>query len=71
MSATVKRLTQRIAAGLVLAVLALGPLSLTAGPAEAQGRPSLCTARDDLISQLKSKYGEWPSASPTARWSSC
>ena len=62
MPATVKRLTQRIPAGLVLAVLALGPISLAASPAEAQGRPSLCTARNALLSQLKSQYGEEPVA---------
>lgn len=62
MPATMRRLFLRTAASLGLALLAFGPLSLTPNPAAAQGAPSLCTARDALLSQLESKYGEVPVA---------
>ena len=62
MPATLRRKFLRTAATLGLALLAFSPLALTTSPAAAQGRPSLCTARDALIAQLESKYGEVPVA---------
>jgi len=62
MPATLNRTITRIAASLGLALLAFGPLSLMPNPASAQGVPSVCRARDALLSQLESKYGEVPVA---------
>jgi hypothetical protein len=62
MNATMSRISIRIAASLVLALLAFGSLTLTPTPAAAQGVPSACAARDALLSQLEHKYGEVPVA---------
>jgi hypothetical protein len=62
MKATMKQIATRIAAGLVLALLAFGTLTLEPSPAAAQGAPSVCTERDALLSQLAHRYGEVPVA---------
>jgi hypothetical protein len=62
MNATMSRISIRIAASLVLALLAFGSLTLKPTPAAAQGVPSACAARDALLSQLEHKYGEVPVA---------
>ena len=62
MTATMSRISIRIAASLVLALLAFGSLSLTPRPAAAQGAPRVCTERESLLAQLESKYGEVPVA---------
>ncbi len=62
MNATMSRISIRIAASLVLALLAFGALSLKPNPAAAQGLPSACAARDALLSQLENNYGEVPVA---------
>jgi len=65
MNATMSRNSIRIAASLVLALLAFGPLVLKPGPAAAQAAQaarSFCTERDTLLSQLEHKYGEVPVA---------
>jgi hypothetical protein len=62
MNTTISRTAVRIAAGLVLALLAFGTLTLEPSPAAAQGAPSLCTDRDALLSQLAHRYGEVPVA---------
>jgi hypothetical protein len=45
-----------------LALLAVGALALGSEPVSAQGAPAACGARDGLLSQLESKYGEVPVA---------
>ncbi len=62
MNATMSRISIRIAASLVLALLAFGALSFKPNPAAAQGVPSTCASRDALLSQLEHKYGEVPVA---------
>ncbi len=62
MNTTISRTAVRIAAGLVLALLAFGTLTLEPSPAAAQGVPSVCTDRDALLSQLAHRYGEVPVA---------
>jgi len=60
MNATMSRISIRIAASLILALLAFG--SLKPNPAAAQAAPHLCTERDALLSKLENKYGEVPVA---------
>ena len=62
MSTSISRISFRAAAFLVFALLAAGALPLGSGPASAQGAPAVCRARDGLLSQLESKYGEVPVA---------
>ncbi len=72
MSTMLRKISFRAAAFLAFTLLAVGALPLGAGPlgslalgpgpASAQGAPSICTARDGLLSQLESKYGEVPVA---------
>ncbi len=67
MSTKMRKISFRAAAFLAFALLAvgalpLGALTLGSGPASAQGAPAICTARDGLLSQLESKYGEVPVA---------
>ncbi len=67
MSTKMRKISFRAAAFLAFALLAAGVLPLGAGPlgpgpASAQGAPAFCTARDGLLSQLESKYGEVPVA---------
>ena len=67
MSTKMRKISFRAAAFLAFALLAvgavaLGSLALGSGPASAQGAPAICTARDGLLSQLESKYGEVPVA---------
>ena len=62
LSSKINRISFRAAAFLALALLAAGALPLGSGPASAQGAPAVCRARDGLLSQLESKYGEVPVA---------
>ncbi len=62
MSTSMRRISFRAAAFLAFALLALGALPLGSDPASAQGAPAACGARDGLLSQLESKYGEVPVA---------
>ena len=62
MTNILRRISFRAAAFLVFALLAAGALPLGSGPASAQGAPAACGARDGLLSQLESKYGEVPVA---------
>ena len=62
MSTSMRRISFRAAAFLALALLAVGALALGSEPASAQGAPAICRARDGLLSQLESKYGEVPVA---------
>ncbi len=72
MSTMLRKISFRAAAFLAFALLAVGALPLGAGPlgslafgpgpASAQGAPAMCTARDGLLSQLESQYGEVPVA---------
>jgi hypothetical protein len=62
MNATMNRSSIRVAASLVLALLAFGSLSFKPTPAAAQGVPPACAAREALLSQLEHKYGEVPVA---------
>ena len=62
MSTIMRRISFRAAAFLVFALLAVGALPLGSEPASAQGGPAVCRARDGLLSQLESKYGEVPVA---------
>ncbi len=62
MSTMLRRISFRAAALVALALLAVGALPLGSGPASAQGAPAACGARDGLLSQLESKYGEVPVA---------
>ncbi len=62
MSPLMRKISFRAAAFLALGLLALGALPLGSEPASAQGAPALCTARDGLLTQLESKYGEVPVA---------
>ncbi len=62
MSTMLRRISFRAAAFLVFALLAVGALPLGSEPASAQGGPAVCRARDGLLSQLESKYGEVPVA---------
>ncbi len=47
---------------LAVGALELGALGLGSGAASAQGAPATCGARDGVLSQLESKYGEVPVA---------
>ncbi len=58
MNTMLNRISVRAAAFLALGLLAVGALPLGSDPALAQGTPALCRARDGLLSQLESKYGE-------------
>ena len=62
MSPKINRISFRAAAFVALALLVVGALPLGSGPASAQGAPAVCRARDGLLSQLESKYGEVPVA---------
>jgi len=72
MSTMLRKISFRAAAFLAFTLLAVGALPLGAGPpgsralgpgpASAQGAPAICTARDGLLSQLESQYGEVPVA---------
>ena len=62
MSTKMRKISFRAAAFLAFALLAVGALPLGSEPASAQGAPAICTARDGLLSQLESKYGEVPVA---------
>ncbi len=62
MSKLLRKISFRAAAFLAFATLAVGALPLASGPASAQGAPAICSARDGLLSQLESKYGEVPVA---------
>ncbi len=62
MTNILRRISFRAAAFLALGLLAVGALPLGSGPASAQGAPAACGARDGLLSQLESKYGEVPVA---------
>ena len=62
MSTLMRRISFRAAAFVAFALLAVGALPLGSGPASAQGAPAVCRARDGLLSQLESKYGEVPVA---------
>ncbi len=62
MSTLMKRISFRAAAFVALGLLAVGALPLGSEPASAQGAPATCRARDGLLSQLESKYGEVPVA---------
>ncbi len=72
MSPLMRKISFRAAAFLAFALLAVGALPLGAGPlgslafgpgpASAQGAPAICRARDGLLTQLESKYGEVPVA---------
>ncbi len=62
MSPMLIRNSVRAAAFLALGLLAVGALPLGSEPASAQGGPAVCRARDGLLSQLESKYGEVPVA---------
>ncbi len=62
MSKLLRKISFRAAAFLAFALLAVGALPLGSEPASAQGAPAICTARDGLLSQLESKYGEVPVA---------
>ncbi len=58
MNTMLNRISFRTAAFLALGLLAVGALPLGSDPALAQGTPALCRARDGLLSELESKYGE-------------
>jgi len=65
MKDTMSRNSIRIAASLLLVLLAFGSLALKSSPAAAQAAQaarSFCTERDTLLSQLEHKYGEVPVA---------
>ncbi len=67
MNTMLSRISFRAAAFVALALLAVGALPLGSpllgpGPASAQGAPAVCRARDGLLTQLESKYGEVPVA---------
>ncbi len=62
MSTKMRKISFRAAAFLSFALLAVGALPLGSEPASAQGAPAICTARDGLLNQLESKYGEVPVA---------
>ncbi len=62
MNTMLNRISFRAAAFLGFAMLAVGALPLGSEPASAQGAPAVCRARDGLLSQLESKYGEVPVA---------
>ncbi len=62
MSTIMRRISFRAAAFVALGLLAIGALPLGSDPALAQGAPAICTARDGLLTQLESKYGEIPVA---------
>ncbi len=62
MSTMLNRISVRAAAFVALGLLAVGALPLGSEPASAQGGPAVCRARDGLLSQLESKYGEVPVA---------
>ena len=62
MSPMLRRISFRAAAFLAFATLAVGALALGSEPASAQGAPAICLARDGLLGQLESKYGEVPVA---------
>ncbi len=57
MKTMMRRISFRAAAFVALGLLAVGALPLGSDPALAQGAPA-CRARDGLLSQLESKYGE-------------
>ena len=62
MSTNLRKNSFRAAALLAFTLLAVGALPLGSEPASAQGGPAVCRARDGLLSQLESKYGEVPVA---------
>ncbi len=62
MSTMLNRISVRAAAFVALGLLAVGALPLGYDPTLAQGTPALCRARDGLLTQLESKYGEIPVA---------
>ncbi len=62
MNTLMRRFSFRAAAFVALGLLAVGALPLGSDPALAQGAPAICTARDGLLTQLESKYGETPVA---------
>ena len=62
MSPLMNRFSFRAAAFVALGLLAVGALPLGSEPASAQGAPAVCRARDGLLTQLESKYGEVPVA---------
>ncbi len=62
MNTMMRRFSFRAAAFVALGLLAVGALPLGSDPALAQGAPAICTARDGLLTQLESKYGEIPVA---------
>lgn len=62
MTDMMRKISFRATAFVVLGLLAIGALPLGSGPASAQGAPAICRARDGLLTQLESKYGEVPVA---------
>ncbi len=62
MSKLLNKISFRAAAWLALGLLAVGALPLGSEAASAQGAPAICRARDGLLTQLESKYGEVPVA---------
>ncbi len=62
MTTMLRRISFRAAAIVALALVAVGAVPLGSEPASAQGAPAICRARDGLLIQLESKYGEVPVA---------
>ncbi len=62
MSTLMNRISFRVAAFVALGLLAVGALPLGSEPASAQGAPAVWRARDGLLSQRESQYGEVPVA---------
>ena len=62
MTTMMRRITLRAAALVALGLLAVGALPLGSDVALAQEAPTVCRARDGLLTQLEQKYGEVPVA---------
>ena len=62
MTTMMRRVSFRAAAVVVLGLLAVSTLALGPDAALAQEAPSICRARDGLLTQLEQKYGEVPVA---------
>jgi hypothetical protein len=62
MNTMMSRISFRAVACVALALLAVGGLPRGSSPAFAQGAPTICRARDNLLTQLEQNYGEVPVA---------